>query len=240
MVRKIAGIRLMSVAALFCAAATLSAAPITFANFTQVNLSATPWTFTNPLGAPADSNFSASTQVNFSFNNLLPGLSPLVIGNQLATATLSLTGPITPVANNFGGFLQQRGINGTLTFIRNSDLSNLLTVMFSDAALSGFNNANGAAFVASEASAIGTVTFSSDYLLFAGSSADDMSISLTALVPVLQIGDNGQIRSFAATGGGQFSSDPGPTGPVPEPASLAMLGSGLLALGIAVRRPKLS
>jgi hypothetical protein len=165
------------------------------------------------------------------------GLPAALMGPQQAQLTLTLSSPLAPNATPFGPFIQQLGLNGTLRMRRlvpYLGLDNLLTASFGNAAVSGTQNAGNAVFHGSDHddTFAGSLVFSSDFINFslALTSEEDFAIALSSLTPGLRIAPDGQLRSFRAAGSGTFSAEPVPTGPIPEPASMALLGGGLLAL----------
>lgn len=85
-----------------------------------------------------------------------------------------------------------------------------------------------------------TVTFTSDFLNFAGTTVRDYSITNTAISPSLNSLDpNGYMKTWLGTGTGNFSSDPAPQAFIPEPSTLGLLlVGGLIPLGAVVRRTR--
>lgn len=69
----------------------------------------------------------------------------------------------------------------------------------------------------------------SDFVSFAATTQRDYSLSLNAVTQPIAT-SSGYLRSFTADGTGTFASDPAPFANVPEPASVALLLLGCVAL----------
>jgi MYXO-CTERM domain-containing protein len=221
--------RLLIAAIALFALPTLSAAPVTFAQFFQAGPT-NAWVWTNPSG-PANSTFAATMNVTFEYQSV-PGLPVALQGPQNARVTLTLDGPVLVNAASMLSQIFQLGINGRLQFRLLTPYlgqDNLLTATFTDAGITGRSSARNASFSGLNTDGA-TLSFESDFIFFNPISANDFSVGLSSLTPALAL-SGGQIRSFSAAGAGTFSVDPGPSGPIPEPVSTALLGIGLLALG---------
>jgi hypothetical protein len=186
--------------------------------------------------------------VNFSF--LQAALAPFVT-NVSAVYTLDAQVPVGAAAINMSGLFLQPGLNGTFSFLSAASIlvsgpglvtttyaagSNLLSGSFVGGSFAG-SGTSGSSFASGPVSG-GSISFTSDFLDFTGSTVFDRSQSLTAVTPNFAIGANGSLSGFRAVAGGQFSADPEPiiTTMVPEPESWALLIAGFGLVGAAARR----
>jgi hypothetical protein len=189
-----------------------------------------------------------TVKVRFGF--LQDGLSDFV-SNVVADYTLN--GTIVAPATAEGSFLYQPVFSGTMSFKSTTAITltgplfatktfeagaNLLTVKF-NGAISGNANGSTANFNGSTG-AENTVLFTSDFLDFSNVTERDYANTLNAITPRLSLGTNGSFNSFRASIGGSFSSDPAPVlvGTVPEPASWALMITGFMMLGAALRQSR--
>ena len=237
------------------AAATMSpamAVPVTFAQFVQQNGNQQAWSVTTNAGGTT--TVTSNSTVLFTFS----GVSGLPFGGA-EPATFSLSATSTMLGNcglncGVGDSFVQPGYTGSFSFIDAGAApgTNLLSGTFS---VSGSPTSSGAQFRStvggtgagfngtSTPNDTNLVNFTSDYLGFALQTQETASFSLSSLIPNFATGSvlAGQARpavgTFRASGTGTFSSDPGPVGRVPEPASMLLLGAGLAGIA-AVRRRK--
>ena len=192
---------------------------VTFAQFSEdPSAPQNSFVFTN---AASGSSFTASSvPVIFSY---LAGFGAPVGPQQ---ATLTINAPVTAVATLSGRNLDQP-LGGTISFLRNSDNANLLTIVFTGDLL-GKGGARGGSVDASS-SAGDLVTFTSAFLDFSQTTARTLALALSGIDPGFSLNANGYLNSFAGDGAGSFSSSPFPR-TVPQPASLVLLGIGLLGV----------
>jgi len=229
---------LVGLAALMGSSAS-QAAPVQFASFNQMaGDTAKPFTYANNgnSGVTAAAGFSnaPNTLVAFSFNGgNVPGAptgvftAAVVIGGTTTSPVLNIGGP---------GGTDLETVSFSISFIDTVSGKNLLT-----ATLNGRLSGDDGGFSASLNSS--TVTYTSDYLDFTGTSTRILTFQFNPTNSALGINGNGLFNSFSGTGSGQFSSDPPPvittTGTVPEPASVVLMGLGLVGvLGVARSRRK--
>ena len=191
-------------------AMTLAAAPAyattTFAQFKQTNN-----TDTISFAAPGSLTSVAGSIVEFDFTDPMP---PAVDGPISAFMILTASGA---------------PYSGTLQFLRTSDNANLLTVTFTGAVLLGMGTAAG---VLDSQPGGGTITFTSAFLDFSTTTAEDFALSFSGLSHAFGS------ATWTADSTGTFASDSRnqPGGGVPEPASWAMMITGFGGVGALLRR----
>lgn len=233
---------------------TLSATPVTFASFVQQSQGSTrPFQYSNVSGANPFSATNVPVFFTFDMNSITGGLDPALQGFQNARLTLSSTTTSTRAVN--GTELVQPGFMGSLSIRRATPfngLDNLLTVTFTASEIRGQQGNFSAGFTGS-AFAINPndVIFTSDFLTFDNSigSGRAFSLGLSAIltsgttVPAggqgVQTGSNTpntQLATFRSNASGLFDAEPRPTGDVPEPATMALMGSGLIGLVVYQQR----
>jgi hypothetical protein len=116
--------------------------------------------------------------------------------------------------------------------------SNLLTATFTMASVDGSGSAG---FYGNTSMA--SMTYTSDFLDFSGTTDRDFSMGLTSITPTLfqsVVGGPKALRTFRAFANGSFSSNPAPMIPsIPEPEVWGMMVVGFGLVGLQIRRRKL-
>jgi hypothetical protein len=226
-----------------------AASPVTFAQYIHTDGAQQQWTVTT---SGSTTTVSATGAVLFMYSGIL-GLP--FTGPESALFTLSATsgqvGNCGVDCGNGDSFVQP-GYTGTFSFIDTGAApgANLLSGTF---AVTGSPTTTGAQF----SSHIGTsggsfdssatagnldqLVLTSTYLNFLGQTTENASWSLSSLFPNFMTGvvTDGQARPdgetvFNASGSGTFSSDAPAT--VPEPATFALIGGGLIGLSLLRRK----
>ena len=237
-------IRTLVAAALPCAAVLLAltlpdsraaAAAIEFAEFNLISASQ-PLTFTNYGNDLDESGTLQALNVPVIFN--FTAQSGLDTSDRAATMTINAPGTRTYLHAKIldGGLIEQPISDAnTLSIIENGTNKNLLSLSFTGD-LVGPLGGSSANLRGAEANG-DLVSFSSDFGSF-GASDKSFSLGLAAITSPLAFGDGKFLKSFVANINGNFSSDF--TSNVPEPASVAMFGIGLLAVAATARRKAVS
>ena len=227
----------------------------TFAQFNEVDSTVQQWSLST--SASDVTSLVASGQVEFSFSGIL-GLP--FSGPQVATFSLSAStsqpGDCGKVCGS-GDSVSQFGYSGSFSFIDTAmpdGEQDLLSGVF---AVTGSPSTTGAQYGANIGSTSGTftasatpgnlsqLTLTSDYLNFSDQTEETAAFALSSLIPAFAVGPvttglegstafpDSSVDPFTSSGAGTFSSNPGPT---PEPATLFLLGGGLLGLGFMRRK----
>ena len=235
------------------AAIPAMAAPVTFAQYIQLNGAQQQW---NVVTSANTTTVTASGAVLFSFS----GVSGLPFaGPENAMFTLQATS--TSAGNcgvncGPGDSLVQAGYSGMFSFTDMGSAfgANLLSGTFTvtgtpsttGAQFSSHMGSSGASFNASStAGNLNQLILSSAYLNFNNQTQENSSWSISSFQPNFATGvvTNGTAfpaaGPFNGSGTGTFSSNPGPTA-TPEPATFALLGSAMIAIPWMVRRRRKS
>ena len=237
-IRRWVGIPLALAALALTAPSSAQAAPASFAQFTQ-SVSGAPFNFSNNTSNATIglSNFSTSTPVNFNFLSGPDTSTHLATLSVTAVTTAAATS--TPIAGK--SFIDQ-SINGggspssdVLKIVDNATGKILLSLTFTGDILGFQSNSTGQ--ISGSTARGNTVTYSSDYGNF-GTGTNTYSLGLTSINPVLSIGPGGFLNSFTSSINGSFRGSFQPVGAVPEPASVAMFGSGILATALLASQRK--
>jgi len=202
-------------------------ADFVFADFDQAASSPNtdPFVFTNNT---TGATFTASTPItNFKFD-AIPGAP-----SGLQSGTLTLNASTNIPAQNLAGTLLQP-ISGTMSILSTGG-QNLLTVTFNGLILAAPGSVNGS-LQASTASIPGSVSFSSDFLNFAGTGEQAVNLTFPNMNPAASLGAGNFLTSFVTDALGTFTTTTAPTA-VPEPSSVVLLGGGLL-VGLFVARKR--
>jgi hypothetical protein len=224
--------------------AAAPAQAVTFADYGSTSSSANlAWTHTTTdAGTLATTGTGASAATVFSF--LTPALASL---NDLpALFTLSASSP--DAATVVGSEIIQPDVSGTFSFIYTGPTTSaiatgadLLSGTFTGAAILGPDGGSTGSVQDAIVSG-GTVTFTSDFATFSTTGDKALSLSLTSVVPGLDVGrDGGSLASFTGVSTGSFASDlstGGTAGGVPEPGAWAMLLAGFGCIGLVARRQR--
>ncbi len=227
----------------------------TFAQYVQKNGASQDISIvTSTLNNTTTTTFSTNDQVYLSFSGVgsLPFSGPEL-------ATLKITASSTQVGNcgaacGTGDNFNEQGFAGSFSFTDNAadPGANLLSGTFAindNAATSGaqFSSNVGSGDASFKASAndadLGQLIFTSDFIAFPNSTNESASFSLSSLIPNFATGTvSGSGTAYVANGtlnaaaSGTFSSNPAPVSDVPEPASMALLGGGMVAVGLTRKR----
>jgi hypothetical protein len=203
------------------AATPARAEPVTFAQFTQKDIGATPFVYTNNgTGATLKAaSFPIDLTIGSAF--LPPGASAF------QAATLKLTSSTDQPANPSGPVLIQAFPTETNTIQIQLDSpinghSDFLTLTYTGR-LYGVPG-SGVATLTGSTGAGDQLTFTSGVIDLASATGGSFIIGLSSVFPNLSHEDGMPPSSFAASGSGSFSAV------VPEPSTSIVLGTGLLGL----------
>lgn len=180
------------------------------------------------LASPLAVNFQYQTENGFSPN----------IGQNIM-ATVSMSSLTSGAAYTDAGLLVQPLANIEMRFtsaLAAPDSGDLLRVFLTTGNLIGAPGGQTAVLTATQGGSGGSiVNFASDYLDFSAPLVNkNFAVSFTSVDPVINLGNDGNLRAFSATATGNFGSAPKPRA-IPEPASCLLIGFGLAGL-LARRR----
>lgn len=211
---------------------------VTFATFAEKNITNEfQYKTTGKAGLGGLATFDLappSIGVNFRYvpaTVFTAGLPVGLLGNQDAHMRLVTTSATAVTV--FGGFAFQQNFTGFLEITRDTPfagMSKLLRVDFTGTLL-GLNGGVTASLGADVA--LGdTVTYSSDFISFANSTNENMSLTFTSILPqFIKSAATGFFVPFTAYGTGSFAAFV-----VPEPTTLAGALGGLALAGLTVIR----
>ncbi len=214
---------LFTLAAVAAIAIPASAGTVTFGQFNEQN--GTQDFLLTQSGATE--TFSGSSLVDFTFFN-----SPSApTGPQAATLNFDFTSTANDSAS--GGNLSEGDFTGTFSITlatayqgQTNALSG--TIGDSGATLSGKSAGSSGSFSDSTPPA-NSVVFNSSFINFSSAQSEALAFSLSSVNPAFLDNGSGKLSPFTSAGSGTFSYSP--VANAPEPASMLLLGAGLIAFG---------
>ncbi|HMP04352.1 MAG TPA: PEP-CTERM sorting domain-containing protein [Gemmatales bacterium] len=246
MLRSVSSKLALGLLATLLAASPSFAQVATFANVFQQDITATPFTFTNNLPGTSNAVFSVNVPIFFNpsdaYRTNAQIIAPSFPGAGLIAGNLNISISTTTNANVSGGVVDQFVGNPTGTLVITSsapiDGRTILLQAVFNGVISGQVGNNAAGLTSSTPGNI--TSFTSEFVAFNTDFNQAFSLSFTNLSPGLgTLSGSGFtfMSSWTASGTGLFSAA---MQPIPEPATVALLGVSLSGAWIFLRRRKLA
>jgi hypothetical protein len=207
----------------------------TFLQTVETNGANLDFVLTNTGGGTGNSLTVTNSSILFAF------AVPNLLGTGFRTGLLSMTASTSGSATgpDAGGNLTEQGWSGSGSIFDIATSTVAFTFTFGTPGTPTGSilvaNAGTAGTFTDSRPPVSEVTFSSLYLNFSGSTAESFSFGLSGGTPAGAIGTGGRLANESFSGVGTFDAQPLPTGS-PEPATMAMLGSALIGIGIIGRK----
>jgi hypothetical protein len=227
-------------------AAGLSAQTATFAQFTQVQPSQELLVFDNDaksddsIAATLDtSNVSGGVDVNFAFSPNFRFSGPLAALNGPQKADFIMQSKTDDEATRSSHSSSLQPVDsGTMEFRLETPVDGknlLLKVAFSEVSLFT-SGSKGLELAMTKPSGGSKITYSSDFLNFSALSPDSWTLSLSDIDPSFQIGCDGALNDFSASGNGVFRGMATPVSPIPEPKTYGIIAALISLAAVLLRR----
>jgi hypothetical protein len=169
--------------------------------------------------------------------------SALGLGTAPISATLTFNATTSASANtDASGNIMEGGWSGNFSFTQNGTGTNLLSGTFGPTGTLVGSGGSAAFSDSTVSNALSEVTYTSSVLNFSNTTERDFSFSLSNFSVVgdgaqnISVGSNGRPISGSYAGNATFAATPIPTTGIPEPATFALIGFGLLSAGMIHRR----
>ena len=147
----------------------------------------------------------------------------------------------TTIVGQSGGPIVDSQSYGAGTFSITSGSANYLSGTFANltnATLTGDDGGNSLSFSSSSVGTNNNVTFTSDFGTY--QTAEAMGLAVSNLSPALTRNASNLLPNMTGTIVATFSADVVQNNNSPEPATMALLGSALVGLGLIVRKRRLT